>query len=110
MVDTQLRERVVAARKSADLSQQELADAVGLQATAISKIENGSRDVSSTELSLIARKCGKSLSWFFNEGDDDAVVSFRATGTVDQSLEDLAWASEFAEAYRFLKKALECTH
>ena len=104
---TALRERIVQARNAAGLSQHDLAEAIKLQPTAISKIENGARSVSSTELANIARACGRPLSWFFSE-DEQALpmVSLRATGSSTEALSDLAWASEFAESYAFLKKSL----
>jgi transcriptional regulator with XRE-family HTH domain len=104
-VAARLRQRMVEARKGASLSQQDLARAVNLQTTAISKIENGARDVSSTELAKIAQVCGRPLSWFFSDEEPSAVVSLRSVGTSAEALKDLAWASEFAETYAFLKTA-----
>jgi transcriptional regulator with XRE-family HTH domain len=101
-----LRERIVNARKAASLSQQELAHAVNLQPTAVSKIENGARDVSSTELAKIAQVCGRPLSWFFSDEEPSVVLSLRSSGTSAEALKDLAWASEFADTYAFLKKAV----
>jgi len=104
-VATRLCQRIAEARKAASLSQQELADAVALQPTAISKIENGARDVSSTELARIAQVCGRPLSWFFSEEEASLVVSLRSAGASTEALKDLAWASEFAESYAHLKRA-----
>jgi transcriptional regulator with XRE-family HTH domain len=104
-VAARLRQRIVEARKSASLSQQELARAVDLQPTAVSKIENGARDVSSTELAKIAHACGRPLSWFFSDEEPSAALSLRSAGTSAEVLKDLAWANEFAETYAFLKKS-----
>ena len=104
---TALRERIIAARTAANLSQNELAQSLGVQPTAISKIETGVRGVSSTELASIAQACGRSLSWFFSTVDQAApTISLRASGPSSEVLRDVAWANEFAEAYAFLKKAL----
>lgn len=101
-----LRKRIIEARKDANLSQQAVADALGLQPTAISKLENGARDVSSTELARIAQICGKPLSWFFGDDDLPVAISLRSAGASTEALKDLAWANEFAEAYAFLKNAV----
>jgi transcriptional regulator with XRE-family HTH domain len=101
---THLRGRIIEARRTANLSQQEVASALGLEPTAISKIENGARDVSSTELARIAQVCGRSLSWFFGDEDSSVVMSLRSGGASTEALKDLAWANEFAEAFAFLKK------
>jgi len=103
-VATLLFQRIAEARKAAGLAQQELADSVGMQPTAISKIENGARDVSSTELARIAQVCGRPLSWFFTDEEASLVVSLRSAGASTEALKDLAWASEFAESYAHLRR------
>lgn len=102
-VGTRLHQRIADARKAAGISQLELAGAISLPPTAISKIENGARDVSSTELARIAQVCGRPLSWFFNEEEASLVVSLRSAGASTEALNDLAWASEFAESFAYLK-------
>lgn len=56
--------RVEKARREAHLTQVVLAEAVGLDRTAVSKIESGRRDVSALELARIANTVRKPMEWF----------------------------------------------
>ncbi|MFH1176958.1 MAG: XRE family transcriptional regulator [Acidobacteriota bacterium] len=60
----ELGERVVRARRAAGFTQSDLAAAVGMDRTAISKIENGDRRVDSLELGRIAEILKRPVSWF----------------------------------------------
>jgi transcriptional regulator with XRE-family HTH domain len=93
-----LRTRIATAREQAGLSQGELERLLGIPSGAISKIEAGTRDVSSIELASIAKSCGRSLNWFFDEAED-MVPQLRGTLGTDEARSDLAWFNEFADAY-----------
>ena len=82
-----LRDRIQLARQDAGLSQEELAKAIALDSTAVSKIESGTRSVSSVELTMLARECGKSLDWFFSE---EAVAGLNFRGNFSSS-EAMMW-------------------
>ena len=102
-----LRDRIARARGQASVSQAELAERLGLDNTAVSKIEQGKRTVSSVELAAIAEFCGRPLSWFFSDeiGSDP---HFRGDGVSDTLARgEVAWLAEFAETYCFLEGALK---
>jgi transcriptional regulator with XRE-family HTH domain len=87
--------RVAEARKVADLSQEELAGKLGLDRTAVSKIESGDRRVDTLELANLARELGRSIAWFVTD-PPAAIVSRRGVARearslrVDALLEELA--------------------
>jgi Zn-dependent peptidase ImmA (M78 family)/transcriptional regulator with XRE-family HTH domain len=60
----ELGQKVAEARKVAQLSQAELAAAVKLDRTAITKVESGERKLDSLELARIARVLKRSIEWF----------------------------------------------
>ncbi|MGO1406957.1 MAG: helix-turn-helix domain-containing protein [Brachybacterium sp.] len=106
MVDMDARQlgaRVREARSRKDLSQGELAERVGLERTAINKIETGMRKVAALELSDIADALGLHMSSFF-EDPAPALVSHRSSqgldtvdSTIDAHLERLANDAELVK-------------
>lgn len=82
-VDAQvLGERIRDARKRADISQEDLARAVGLDRTAVNKIEQGVRRVTALELSDMAAVIGVRMSSFFEE-PIPALVAHRSSQGLD---------------------------
>lgn len=69
--------RVAAARRGARITQQDLADRLRLDRTAISKIESGTREIDARELVAIATALGRSVEWFVTDSPP-ALVSRRA--------------------------------
>lgn len=69
--------RIAHARTSANLSQTELAAALGIDRTAVSKLEAGSRALPSLELAHLASALNRPIEWFVSESPQ-AVVSRRA--------------------------------
>lgn len=100
-----LRERIIVARESIGASQADLGQQLGIDNTAVSKIEQGKRAVSSIELARIAEFCGKPVSWFFDESPG-IVAQFRGASDADASRRDLRWLAEFADAHEFLIEEL----
>lgn len=91
-VDAQtLGERIRDARKRADMSQEELGRTIGLERTAMNKIEGGIRRVTALELSDIAAAIGVRMSTFFKE-PIPALASHRSSqglDTVDSQIDAL---------------------
>ncbi|MBW3669695.1 MAG: helix-turn-helix domain-containing protein [Actinobacteria bacterium] len=70
-------ERVALGRNPAGLTQEALADAVGLDRSALAKVERGIRRVSALELARVARVLDLPLDWFLNESPP-AIVNRRS--------------------------------
>ena len=72
-----LGRRISQARLEADMTQAELGRAVGLDRTAIAKLETGARRVSATELVALASALDRPIDWFVVESPP-SVVSRRS--------------------------------
>jgi Zn-dependent peptidase ImmA (M78 family)/transcriptional regulator with XRE-family HTH domain len=72
-----LGRRISQARAEADITQAELGRAVGLDRTAIAKLESGARKVSATELVALASALDRPIDWFVSESPP-SVVSRRS--------------------------------
>ena len=81
----QIGQRVADARIESELTQADLATAVGLDRTAVAKIEAGARKISAVELARIAGVLGRPLEWFVAELPE-AVVSRRSAPGAQHSL------------------------
>jgi Zn-dependent peptidase ImmA (M78 family)/transcriptional regulator with XRE-family HTH domain len=91
-----LGRRIAEAREDAGRTQAELADLVGLDRTAIVRVEAGTRKVSATELVAVAAALERPIDWFVTESPP-AVISRRRNPAVggfsrklDVALEDIA--------------------
>ena len=77
----ELAGRLKAARENAGLTQQEVAEEVGITRLAVVRIEAGKRAVNSLELAEMARLYGRGIADFLEEGvfeEDPLVALFRA--------------------------------
>ncbi|NEC63818.1 XRE family transcriptional regulator [Streptomyces sp. SID9727] len=99
-----LGERIRDARKRAGMSQEELGQAVGIERTAVNKVEGGVRRVTALELSDIAGALGVRMFTFFEE-PVPALVSHRSSqgldtvdSQVDALLANLAGEVEFVDS------------
>ena len=99
-----LGRRIADARTEAGTTQADLAATIGIERTAVVRIESGERKVSATEVVAIAEALDRSVDWFFTESPV-AVVSRRRDPAVggfsralDRALEsaarDVAWERE----------------
>ena len=81
VTQAEIGRRLRAARENYGLTQQEIADAVGMPRTAVVQIEAGNRSVSSLELSRFARLYGRAIEEFVNDApfaEDPLVALFRS--------------------------------
>jgi len=106
-----LGRRIADARAEAAVTQAGLATSIGLERTALVRIESGERKVSATELVAIAGALDMPVDWFFTE-PPVAVISRRrdpAVGgfsrTLDHALELAARDVAFLEDRRLLSSA-----
>ncbi len=111
-------ERLRVARERRGLNQQEVADALGLPRTAVTNMETGNRQISTLELSKLAKLYRRSPAWFFEgenaQVEDSATVLLRAIETAVGSPEftaaiDQVWAlcCEGANLRKLLGRELE---
>jgi len=84
----EVAERVAEARQAAHLTQEELADALGLDRTAVTKIESGRRQLDAIELLNLARVLRRSPEWFVS-APPPAVVSRRTQLTEEATFPDV---------------------
>ncbi|MFH0902929.1 MAG: helix-turn-helix domain-containing protein [Pseudomonadota bacterium] len=80
-----LGERLAAARKAAGMTQTDLAAALDLDRTAITKIETGKRAVNSLELATFARLLKRPISWFVTEPPASVVSRRREREGIEDS-------------------------
>lgn len=97
--DRRLGARVAAARRAAAMTQTALAHAVGLDRTALSKIEHGRRSVGSLELARIARALGRPMQSFLAEGAAVGTRPLRELRRRRREIAEIA-ASHGADAIR----------
>lgn len=101
----ELGQRIAEGRRLADRTQGELATAVGLQRTALTKIESGNQRVEALTLASLARALKLPLRWFLSE--DPPVLQSRREGSsaalasppVDLLLERLVAAGDQVEEW-----------
>ncbi|MEU8025982.1 helix-turn-helix domain-containing protein [Micromonospora haikouensis] len=97
-----LGERIRDARKRAGLSQEDLGRAVGLERTAMNKIEGGVRKVTALELADIAAAIGVRMSTFFEE-PVPALVAHRSSQGLDTADSQIdALLAKFASEVEFV--------
>ena len=97
-----LGERIRDARKRADISQEDLGRAIGLERTVVNKIESGVRKVTALELSDIAGALGVRMSGFFEEPVPALVAhrSHQGLDTADSKIDALL--AKFASEVEFV--------
>jgi len=81
-------ERVGDARRTARLSQAELAAALGLDRSAVTRIETGERKLDSLELARVAALLGRPIDWFLAPPLPVVVSRRRSRESVDESQSD----------------------
>lgn len=92
--------RVAEARAERGVTQAQLATSIGMDRTALAKIESGSRRVAAVELVAIARELRQRVEWFVEEAPP-ALASYRnaqpevAVQSIDTELDSLVRDAEF---------------
>lgn len=109
-----LGKRLQEARKSVTLTQQEVADELGLSRESLAQIEAGDRSVNSLEIVRLARMYGRSLSSLLHESEDaeseePLTALFRMQDTLGESPElrsQLTWFSNVFREARIVEQML----
>ena len=98
----QMAERLREAREYIGLSQEDVANALGISRPAVTNIESGSRKVEATELSTLARLYRKSLEYLLtgkepapNGPEQLAFLARAVKGLSDRDLDEVARFAEF---------------
>ncbi|WP_245732984.1 XRE family transcriptional regulator [Lentzea jiangxiensis] len=93
--------RIADARTRTGMTQAGLAAAIGIDRSALAKIENGTRRVSALELARIAEATRERIEWFVLQVPE-AIVSHRnmqdpgaESPVIDRIVETFAWNTEF---------------
>lgn len=86
---SELGARLAEARKSARLSQAELAAAVDLERTAVTKVEAGERKLDSLELARIARVLHRPIDWFVTPSLPAVVSRRKSREAIEESQADV---------------------
>jgi len=104
MTRKDLGERIASERERAGITQERLAATVGLERSAISRIEHGEQAVDALKLLAIADALGRHPSVFVRPpGDESTVMLMRAAGARQVHIEEHArWLDDFLADYCFL--------
>lgn len=97
-IGSRLRE----AREYLGFSQEEAASAIGLQRTAVTHIESGSRRLEATELEQFAALYGRSMEYLVSGDESDVAedVAFAARTLKGLTASDLVEVAKFANYLR----------
>ncbi|MES9509522.1 XRE family transcriptional regulator [Streptomyces sp. NPDC000609] len=96
----EIGERVAEARAERGVTQAQLAASIGMDRTALAKIESGSRRLTAVELVAIARELRHRMEWFVDE-TPPALASYRraqpevSVQAIDTELDSLVRDAEF---------------
>ncbi|KRK40848.1 helix-turn-helix domain-containing protein [Loigolactobacillus bifermentans] len=88
MADKELGAKIVDLRESVDMSQVELGRRIGLEKSAMSKIESGSRKVSSDELKKISDVFDVSTDYLLGKNQAPAWATKKDIIDLEQMIED----------------------
>lgn len=97
-VDVHVGSRVRQARLVADLSQEKIADTLGLTFQQVQKYEKGTNRISASRLVQIAQAVNKPVAWFF-EGTPGVLVTSGNEPDPVQQMAVLPYGIELAQLY-----------
>ncbi|GAB4243801.1 MAG: XRE family transcriptional regulator [Thermoleophilia bacterium] len=106
LTQAEMGDRVRLAREAAKMSQAELAEAIGLNRTAMTRIESGERALSALEMSLIAQRLGRSLDYFLEAKAPVENVLLRADNVTDEDRSILEEFLDFCRSYAQIEELL----
>jgi transcriptional regulator with XRE-family HTH domain len=104
----ELGRRIAEERRRAGVTQDELARALGLERTAVTRIEQGRQGVDSLQLSVIADTLGRPPAVFFEPASEEplAVLLRAPDARRDDVRHQIAWLDAFVRDYEFLRRVL----
>ena len=100
--------RVESARTDAGVSQNRLAEILGIHASAVSRIESGERKIDSLELTTVSEALGRPVWWFLDERPVASELFMReaaagygarhhAVAELESLISDLVWLRTIGE-------------
>jgi Zn-dependent peptidase ImmA (M78 family)/DNA-binding XRE family transcriptional regulator len=105
----ELAQKLYIARRASGMSQEEVADLIGVSRPTISQIEAGKRGISSLEMAKLAKLYGRSLASFFEdvEQEDPLIMLFRATSLRPEDQQVIKDFEQLCRTYADLENLLE---
>ncbi len=100
-------EKIKNLRESEGLTQEEVAEKVGVSKEFISMVESGKRNPSLEVLSKIASIFSKEASYFMDTKRDDFALALRTAEINEKDKDEIRKFKDFCEDYYFLEKATE---
>lgn len=88
MADKKLAQRIIDLRESADMTQAELGRRLGLDRSAMSKIENGTRKVSSDELAKLSEIFSVTTDYLLGKNSTPMWANEKDTNDLEKFLTD----------------------
>jgi len=88
MADKKLAQRIIDLRESADMKQAELGRRLGLDRSAMSKIENGTRKVSSDELAKLSEIFSVTTDYLLGKNSTPVWANEKDTNDLEKFLTD----------------------
>src|SRR5262245_4718584 len=106
MTREELGRRIAQERQRAGMTQEQLAAAIDLERTAVTRIEQGKQGVDTLQLAAIAEALGRPVAAFFEPADADPVaVLLRAPEAADAEVRrHVEWVDGFVRDYAFLRQ------
>lgn len=98
--------RIAAERERAELTQLQLAEAIGLERSAISRIEQGRQGVDSLQLAALAEALGRPPAALLGAEEEQPMEVLRRAPRAqrDDVARQLRWLEAFVRDYTFLSK------
>lgn len=95
-------------RENLGLSQAEVSKGTKINRAVISLYENNEREISLSNLKVLAIFYGKSISYFFNKNkEEDLTVAYRAKNLSESDQKKMEWAKNFVVNLYEMQKLLE---
>lgn len=106
MTREELGQRIAQERQRARMTQEQLAAAIDLERTAVTRIEQGKQGVDTLQLAAIAEALGRPIAAFFETADADPIaVLLRAPeGANAEVHRHVMWVEGFVRDYAFLRR------
>lgn len=100
-------QRLRAVREQLNMTQDAVAEYLGVTRPVVSNLENGKRPIALSELTRLAMLYGFPVQYFLGDdraAEDGVLALFRSRELTDTDRKKLAWLHGFLEDYRFIRR------